>query len=269
MDAFSLATERTERAALMDIHAAAPLDARAALGMEGETIGSAYLSLTRNDPNVMFNRTIGLGLETEASRQEVRDLVARYKEAGIARFFIHLHPESRPAGLKDWLGEEGLAPTRAWVKFQRDPGNVPSTKTDLSVREIGPEHGADFGRIVATSFGFTNPMAEVYAALAGRDHWHIFMSFDNNQPAGCGALFVHEGLGWLDWGATDPDLRGRGSQGATLAARIEGASIHGCQILAVETGEAVEGDPQHSYHNIERAGFKASHARANYAPPKD
>ena len=60
MDAFSLATERTERAALMDIHAAAPLDARAALGMEGETIGSAYLSLTRNDPNVMFNRTIGL-----------------------------------------------------------------------------------------------------------------------------------------------------------------------------------------------------------------
>ena len=33
-----------------------------------------------------------------------------------------------------------------------------------------------------------------------------------------------------------------------------------------ETGEAVEGDPQHSYHNFERAGFQAAYLRDNFVP---
>lgn len=52
-----------------------------------------------------------------------------------------------------------------------------------------------------------------------------------------------------------------------LAARIAKAAELGCRLMATTTGEAVEGDPQHSYSNIERAGFRAAYTRANFGPP--
>ena len=42
----------------------------------------------------------------------------------------------------------------------------------------------------------------------------------------------------------------------------------GCKRMFTETGEAVEGDPQHSYKNILKAGFTESVLRENYAPKK-
>ena len=39
------------------------------------------------------------------------------------------------------------------------------------------------------------------------------MSFDGDKPAGVGALFVKNGFGWTDYGATSPEFRRQGSQG--------------------------------------------------------
>ncbi len=39
------------------------------------------------------------------------------------------------------------------------------------------------------------------------------MSFDGDKPAGVGALFVKNGFGWIDYGATSPEFRRQGSQG--------------------------------------------------------
>lgn len=72
----------------------------------------------------------------------------------------------------------------------------------------------------------------------------------------------------LDWGATDPACRRRGGQSALLARRVREALTHGCRLMVTTTGEAVPGDPQHSYHNIQRAGFAEAHLRANWAPPR-
>ena len=94
------------------------------------------------------------------------------------------------------------------------------------------------------------------------------MSFDGDVPAGTGTLYVRDGVGLVDWGATAPDFRRRGGQGAVMGRRIEDALDLGCRLLTTETGEAVSGDPQHSYNNIRRMGFRESHVRDNYAPPK-
>jgi hypothetical protein len=53
-----------------------------------------------------------------------------------------------------------------------------------------------------------------------------------------------------------------------MAARIEHAVSLGARHLFTETGEAVEGDPQHSYRNILKAEFVETRLRANYAPPR-
>ena len=56
------------------------------------------------------------------------------------------------------------------------------------------------------------------------------------------------------------------SQGAIMSARIQAAIDAGCTRIFTETGEAVPGDPQHSYRNIERYGFVAGDLRENWRP---
>jgi GNAT superfamily N-acetyltransferase len=80
-------------------------------------------------------------------------------------------------------------------------------------------------------------------------------------------LFVHEGVGWLGFGATLAKYRGRGAQSAILAARIEDARKQGCPTVVTETGELEEGRPSSSYRNILRAGFREAFVRPNYRAP--
>jgi penicillin amidase len=47
---------------------------------------------------------------------------------------------------------------------------------------------------------------------------------------------------------------------------VEDAVAAGCTRLLTATGEAVPGDPQHSYHNIEWAGFEPTYVRDNWVP---
>ena len=68
--------------------------------------------------------------------------------------------------------------------------------------------------------------------------------------------------------AATPKFRQRGSQAAVLAARINHAVELGCRRLYSCTGEEVPGDPQHSYKNILKAGFRETYIKENYAPPK-
>ncbi len=94
------------------------------------------------------------------------------------------------------------------------------------------------------------------------------MSFAGDVPAGTGAMLVRDGVAHLDWGATHPDFRQRSGQSAVLAKRIHDALGMGCDLLVTTTGEAVPGDPQHSYSNILRAGFAETYLRENWAPPR-
>jgi hypothetical protein len=57
------------------------------------------------------------------------------------------------------------------------------------------------------------------------------------------------------WPPRIPHTRGRGAQGALLAARILVARRLGLRHVVVETGEPVGGGPGTSWRNILRAGF--------------
>ena len=94
------------------------------------------------------------------------------------------------------------------------------------------------------------------------------MSYDGDAAAGTGAVFIDGETAWMDFGATSPQFRCRGSQSSLLRHRVQFALEQGCTRMFTCTGEAVPGDPQHSYSNIQKAGFVEDYVRANYAPPK-
>lgn len=258
--------EHLERLALEALHAAAPEPARRRMGLHSAAIGTARVSVAEHEPSILWNRVIGLGIGAPAERDDAGHIGEIYRRAGVGRYFLHLHPDAQPPELRDWLAREGLVRARGWMKFERDVSPPPEVDTALRVERVGPRHAADFGRIVAAGFEFGEPAAEAVAALNGRDGWHQFMSFAGDEPAGTGILFIHEGYGWLDMGATLPEYRGRRSQQAILAERIRFAAENGCHTLFTTTGEEVPGDPQRSYANILKLGFRESCLRENFAP---
>ena len=263
----TLRAEAAERAALADVHRSASPETRERLGLELRSMDGALVSIASREQTILVNRAVGLGLADPADRETVDAIVERYREAGVGRYFLQLDPSAAPGQLPAWLSEAGLEPyNRAWAKFRRGTEPPPAVRSGLEVRKVGTEHAVDFGRIAAAGFELGETWIDALAGLVGRAGWHVYLSFYGDVPAGCGAMRVHEGVAWLDWAATLPEFRRRGSQGAIIARRIEDGIALGCESFATSTGEAVDGDAQHSYHNIERYGFQRTHARANWVP---
>jgi GNAT superfamily N-acetyltransferase len=262
--------EVIERAVLEDIHRAVPRRIAEHLGVRSFECGAALVSLAAGLPAeaILINRTIGLGTASPATETSVGEIVAAYADAGIRRYFVHRHPQSKPGNLAQWLRAAGLERARSWQKFARSPSPLASRSTELDIRPVDRAQGEDFARIVCAAFDLGEAAIPWFAEIPGRPNWHVFMSFSDGVPAGTGALFVKDGIAWFDFGATAPAFRKRGSQGALLARRIAHACDLGCRKLLTCTGEAVPGDPQHSYRNLLKAGFQESCLRENYAPPR-
>ena len=257
-----------ELACHQDLFDATPPDIRATLGWRCEDVGGALVSLAANAPSILFNRTIGLGRQEPASAEAVDEIQEKYAKAGVERYFVHIDPQAEPPQLRDWLTKAGLEPQRRWVKFERDARPVAEVRTALHIARIEARHSTAFGRIVADGFDLGASASELFPPVVERPGWHLLGAFDADEPVAAGVLFVRDGIGYLNFAATAPSHRRKGAQRALLAARIDAARELGCTQLFTETGEAVPGDPQHSYHNIERAGFAPAYRIDNYAPKR-
>jgi len=262
--------EIIERASVEALHAVLDSDLSQRLKASLVQIGDGVASIAGALPAsaITINRTIALGLERPVGRDEVAQVTQVYEAAGAQRYFLHLHPDARNDEFLAACREMGLEKTRGWQKFCRGMDEpIPATDTDFIVREVGPEQGEAFGGIVCDAFDLGDAAIPWIARLPGSE-WRAFMAFDGEKPAGAGGLFMKDGVAFTDFGATAPDFRGRGAQRANLAHRVRVALEAGCKRIYTCTGEEVEGDPQHSYSNIKRMGFKEAYLRENYAPPK-
>lgn len=261
--------EWIERQALIDLNRALAGKA-VSLGRASRATGGAYVSAFGALPAsaIVVNRTIGLGLDQPADDASIDAVLETYKEAGVSRYFVHLHPEAEPRDLGDRLKAKGLAPARAWVKFSRGRERSPAAATKLEVRSATAADAPALGRIAAAAFDLGPAGEAVITSLVGRPNWHVFMSAWEGQPAGCGALYVEDDIAWLDWGATSPNYRGLNGQSALLRHRITHALDLGCRLLASCTGDEVPGEPQVAYRNLTKMGFNPAYTRRNMAPPK-
>jgi GNAT superfamily N-acetyltransferase len=262
--------EEIERAALVDLHKAASSDLRTSLGIFGQALGSAFVSVASTLPAsaIVLNRTIGVGLRKPETEETIHEIVDAYQSANVSRYFIQLHPDAAPSTIETWLLERGVEKARGWQKFSRGRESIPPPKTDLTIKKIGAEGGVALAEILCDAFDLGDAARPWISRLPTCERWHVFMTFAGDDPAGTGSVFIDGDCAWIDFGATAPQFRQRGSQSSLLRHRIQFALDHGCRHMFTCTGEAVPGDPQHSYTNIMKAGFKEDYVRANYAPPR-
>jgi len=256
IDTLQSASERIQREVLFSMLDACPPNARKALGLHLDTVGDVAVSAAKHDPSILLNRAQGLGSCEPVTRETIEAVVARYRRYGIGRYFFHVHPSVLPPEGPQWLTTAGLIKARGWMQFVRSNAPPPAARTDLSVRRIGAEHVDEFAAIVCDGFDLAAISHPYLAAIVDDERWQCFMTFDGDKPVGTGAVLILGNAAYLTFAATAPAFRRRGSQGVIMAARIEAAISHGCTHLFTETGEAVEGEEQVSYRNIERYGFE-------------
>ena len=259
-------TERVEAQALLAWHASFRAAGTAGYDWRIEKVGDALCSVSSSDKSILLNRVLELGREAPPSLQQLLDIRRVYEDAGVERFFLHVVPERKDTDTDGLLVAAGYEKYRGWMKFIRGAGDIRTPNSDLEVRPVGPEQGAEFAAIVAQAFDLLPASESLVALLPGAEGHHTFMSFAGEEPAGTGVVFIDGDAAQLDWGTTHPDFRRRGGQTAVLSARIRYALDAGCTTISTATGEAVPGDPQHSYNNILKSGFSEAYLRENWVP---
>jgi GNAT superfamily N-acetyltransferase len=241
--------ESVEHAAYADAYRGSP-----ELCELAEIGGAACLKLPRLEGRI-FNRVLGLD-----SIEPVDEIAAFYGDTG---WWV-----SDSCGLGAELEARGFVRDYGWMKFSR--GVSPRRATsELSVVPVEPDRADDFAAVVAGGYDLPDFTKAFAANIVGRPGWSCYVAHDGERAAGAGALYVDGGAGWLGFGATLPDFRGRGAQSAILAARIEDARRQGCSTDVTETGELDDQRPSASYRNILRAGFREAGVRPNYRAPSD
>ena len=262
------ALELVEADGYGEMFRAAPDSVRRAHGVDVcEVAGATCILLGAVPGQLMLNRVNGLGLRSSVGDAHLDEIDAFFR-AGGTQYAIGVSPLA-PPDLAPRLAERSFQPGYAWVKFRRGVESPPEVETTLRVEQVGADRAGAFGTIVARGFGLPDFAAEWFAAVAERPRFRLFLAYDGDEPAGAGALFVDDGVGWLGAAATLPEHRRKGAQGAILAARIRAARELGLSALATETGERTADLPSGSYRNILRLGFEEQYVRPNYVSPAD
>lgn len=259
--------EVAEARALVDVEQATaaldgdPLQARWHLERDRATFWLGALDIG------FFNRCIGLGIDHPATEAEVDAVLELFRSGGRSQYTIQVSPFARPSTLEAWLLARNLRRGRRWVKVWRDAADPPPERTDLMLKEIDRANREDWERVVLAAFDVPDVLAPTFSSMIGREGWRHYLTYDGNQAVGAGALYLTEQVAWLGYGATLETHRGRGSQSALFARRIHDALELGAELVVTETGEDLPEDPNPSYRNMLRAGFRPAYNRQNWLPP--
>ncbi len=230
-----------------------------------DVAGGVCLGCASMSGNPMLNHAVGVGVGAPAGADELDEVEGFYRRLGVA---YTVAADAAAPGLAGLLAGRGFEEARPWMTFGREPGPPPARATELVVEDAGAAGADAFGRVVAAGFGMPDDFAGWMAALVGRAGWTCLLARDGGEPVGAAALFVHGDAGWFAMGATLPEHRGRGAQGALFAERLRRAERLGLRRLVAETGAPVGDEgPGPSYRNMLRYGFTEAGLRPNLRSP--
>ena len=263
MDQATAIVENSEIAVWTGLWEAIPENNAQALGMSLEKIGSATALVMQQMPDWFFNRVIGFGLNTHASEELLDNIIDIYTEKNLP-LGISLSPQAQPANISDWLQQRGFSIANNWAKMIRGAESPPAIDTDLQIMKAGKEHALLVGNLICAGFGMPDHLLPVFASLLNNPNNHVYLATDDDVPIGVGVLTVHNDIGHLNTATTMQAYRGRGVQGALMAHRINEGIRMGCQWFATETG-ILPDQPNPSYNNMVRYGFKEHYQRPNFA----
>ena len=212
-----------------------------------------------------LNRAVGLGLHGPVTRADLESVEQFYLSRQAAPR-LDLCPLADPS-LLDLLSQNGYRLEHFFNVLARplSDGDI-SLSIEILVTQAMPEEAELW--ICTTAQGFTendNPPQTDLDILTPNFHSQdatCFLARIEGQPAGGGAMFIHEGVVELGGASTRSAFRKRGVQIALLQARLAAARKAGCDLAMSMTGPGSD-----SQRNIERAGFRLAYTKASMIKP--
>jgi GNAT superfamily N-acetyltransferase len=226
----------------------------------GSPFGDCYLTIDpdRQAPfaSANMNRAYLCGTEPGMDFDSIARLIELFISQGVKRFFVWLSPGPDMDTMRRWLEGSGLSRIRrtGYPTLCRERRSPVQFATDLDIREVSVED------VVAARDHLGETLWPEFARSAGKEGFFHYMAFDGGRPVAIAALCVFEDLGYLMAAATAESHRRRGAQQALIARRVERAEQIGCSIMVSETLYMLE----HSYRNLQRAGFQQVYEKEVY-----
>jgi hypothetical protein len=258
--------ERGEAQANEDMFRAAPRPLAEGLGLEAFPVGDGIGLCAARIDDAQFNRVFGLGLDAPVRPEHLDAVAARFRPLGLTKARLQFAPRvAEQPDLEGWLAERDM--TRApggWTKRARETAVLPQAPTELAIVDAQDAPG-QFAAVACAGFGMPPALAPWLDALVGRPNWRCFVAMDGEAAVSAAALYLAEDCGWLGIGASLPEARGRGGQGALMRRRVEAARDAGKAWAITETGAPLPGEaPGPSYRNMDRHGFAEVYVRPNF-----
>jgi hypothetical protein len=213
-------------------------------------------------PAVGLNRIFALN-----DRDEL-NLAFEWLKTKTGRRHVQIRETFAANALRGWILDHGLVENGAWMKLTRPAPSAPlAIEGPVHTRLAGIDDAPIFGRLMCTGFGFPTELEPLWSCLVGKKGWACFIAELEGTAIGTGAMFVEDGCAWLGGGTTLGEYRNRGAQKALINARLNEGLAQGVSLFAVETAEPQEDQPNISFANLKKAGFKPSYIRKNYLLP--
>jgi GNAT superfamily N-acetyltransferase len=232
-------------------------------GASWQEVGGATAIFFEKLPVIAFNRVVGLGCYRPATPVMIDEFIALYTASKLS-FAISLSPAAQPAQLVDWLLERGFQQSSNWAKMIRGTAAPTPIETELSVEQIDKSTVGQYAAVAQTGFGMPEWTVTMFAHMAEIPGVYSYIAYAGDEPAGVGSLLISGDRGALFNGATLPEFRRRGVQGAIMARRIQDGIARGCRWLTTETSEDTPESPNPSYRNMVRTGFHLAYLRPNF-----
>ena len=261
------ALEVAELRAFESVYHSATEPDTAACGLTTSRIDDGLLIAANKIDVLALNRVLGLGLERDISHETLQRVIAAFKTAGSPRFFLSLAPVAEHEQIGARIEAAGLRHYNNWMRLQFDLRQLkdePPSSGAVTVREIGRDDAAAFGRIVAEGFGYPPPLAPLPTRVIGRPSWRHYLAYENDTPIGAAARCIADEAAWFGFAATDAAHRRKGAQHALVIRRLHDAAAAGCKWVSVETAEDTVTRDAPSFRNLRRLGFSIAYKRPNY-----
>lgn len=212
-------------------------------------------------PGLNISRAVGMGMHGPVTAEEVEALEDFYRSRG-ADARVGVSPFADPS-LFERLGERGFRLVDLdTVLVHRVHGDPVPPPPGVAVHRAAIADAAAWVRTSLT--GFAPPgeapsldRAPIFEAAFHNPAVEYFTATVDGAVAGGGAFLVRGTTGYFFAASTIPAFRGRGAQGALIAARLVRARETGCDLSYTMTAAG-----SGSQRNFERAGFASAYSQA-------
>lgn len=229
------------------------------LGVMAQRVGEGFAVFAGLGSPV--NRVHGLGMNNPVKEGEIEAFEDFYATRGEATR-IDLCPLAHDS-LRQLLTARGYGIQlfkHIWRRplSNADPVSQPTPR--LRVEVLTPATALLWAQVVGAAFSGHSSLNEADTSISLTNVYKkqttCFLAWIDDDPAGGGAVAMHDGVAILYSTSVRPAVRRMGVHSALLHARLKYASNAGCDLFTVSTtpGSA-------SQRNVERCGFRLAYTK--------